>query len=189
MSIRTKVLHLQTAWCKIYTTDCLLLSWTISRSSCNDLPLILNHFIAAKGYKYQVSIETGEQTEAGTKDSGVFIQLIGSSGHSGKVNIQDALKRLFSTRIKVKPGTVESFVVESSGDLGKVMIVVIGNDKSRFTPLGAAWFVNQVCIHDYQSGIQENFPCYHWIGDGDSVSFTAHTSKLSSLLVTMIFMS
>ena len=59
-----------------------------------------------------------------------------------------------------------------------MLVVVLGNDKSWLAPLGAPWYVNEVQVHNLQSKIQEVFPCYHWIGDGDSVSFTAHTSEL-----------
>lgn len=78
----------------------------------------------------------------------------------------------------VDRGTTENLIIESSGDLGTVLVVVLGNDKSWLAPLGAPWYVNEVQVHNLQSKIQEVFPCYHWIGDGDSVSFTAHTSEL-----------
>ena len=126
---------------------------------------------------------TGEQQGAGTTDTGVYVQLIGSSGHSGKVYLQGFLDILLDKDID--RGTSENLIIESSGDLGTVLVVILGNDKSWLAPLGAPWYVNEVQVHNFQSKIQEVFPCYHWIGDGDSASFTAHTSELH-LVVTHV---
>ena len=131
---------------------------------------------AAGRYNYGVSVVTGEQNGAGTSDTGVFVQLIGSKGHSGKVYLQGLLDVLSGESIE--KGTSENLVIESSGDLGKVLVVILGNDESFLAPLGAPWFVNEVQVHNFQTKVHQVFPCYHWIGDGDSVSFTANTSKL-----------
>ena len=133
------------------------------------------HFTAGK-YYYGVTVVTGEQKGAGTTDTGVFIRLIGSKGHSGKVYLQGFLKVL--TGHGISRDTSEYLIIESSGDLGDVLVVTLGNDKSWLAPLGAPWFVNEVGVHSFQSKTSDVFPCYHWIGDGDHVSLTAHTSEL-----------
>ena len=105
----------------------------------------------------------------------MFVQLIGNKGQTSKVYLQNCLKVLVGHDID--HDTTENLIVESSGDLGEVLVVVLGNDKSWLAPLGAPWFVNEVQVHNFQSKVQERFPCYHWIGDRDEVSFTVHTSE------------
>ena len=126
-------------------------------------------------YYYGVSVVTGKQKGAGTSDTGVFVQLVGSKGQTKKVYLQNHLSVLLGRDID--EDTVENLIIESSGDLGEVLVVILGNDKSWLAPLGAPWFVNEVQVHNFQNEIHERFPCYHWIGDGDEVSFTAHTSE------------
>ena len=98
-------------------------------------------------YYYGVSVVTGKQEGAGTSDTGVFVQLIGSKGQTSKVYLQDYLKVL--TGRNIDSDTTENLIVESSGDLGEVLVVVLGNDKSWLAPLGAPWFVNEVQVHNF----------------------------------------
>ena len=121
---------------------------------------------------------TGSQKGAGTPDPGVYITLVGSNGHSGKLYLQSFLGALL--RKVIHEGTSTNIVIESSGDLGQVLVVILGNDDSSLkNPLTDPWYVEDVGVYNYQSKQQEVFPCYHWIANGDSVSFTAHTSKSS----------
>ena len=119
---------------------------------------------------------TGSQKGAGTPDPGVYITLVGSNGHSGKLYLQSFLTVLL--RKCIDEGTSTNIVVESCGDLGQVLVVILGNDdgplKNRLTD---PWYVEDVGVYNYQSKQQEVFPCYHWIANGDCVSFTAHTSN------------
>ena len=96
---------------------------------------------------------TGEQKGAGTSDTGVFVQLIASKGHSGKVYLQGLLDVLSGESIE--KGTSENLVIESSGDLGKVLVVILGNDESFLAPLGAPWFVNEVQVHNFQTKVHQ----------------------------------
>ena len=75
-------------------------------------------------------------------------------------------------------GSTDFILIKSKADhdLGEVLVVVLGIDKkSRLIP--DPWFVDCVYVHSFQSNKTSTFPCYHWIGSGDSISFTAHTSK------------
>ena len=114
---------------------------------------------------------------AGTPDSGVYITLIGSGGHTGKVYLHSALTKAISKKY-IGRGSIDFVLVKSKADhdLGEVLVVILGIDKkSRLIP--DPWFVDCVYVYNFQANKMTTFPCYHWIGSGDSVSFTAHTSK------------
>ena len=119
---------------------------------------------------------TGNQEGSGTPDTGVYITLVGSKGHTGKIHLQSVLTILSGKAIDT--GTTSNIVIESGGDLGDVLVVIVGIDKSHVSnPISAPWYVDDVGVFNYQNKQQELFPCYHWIGNGDRVSVTAHTSK------------
>ena len=63
------------------------------------------------------------------------------------------------------------------GDLGEVSVVSLGNPMNWLFSAGSDWFVDYVDIIDLQSKRTVQFPCYHWIADGDAISFTSKTSK------------
>ena len=140
------------------------------------LTLALCHLYAVSEYCYDVTIVTGKQEGAGTFDTGVFIQLIGSKGQSKKVYVQSLLKVLFGKRIR--EDSHDSLTIESGGDLGDILVVILGNDKSWMATYGAPWYVNEVVVNNLQNKEQKTFPCYHWIGDGDQISFTAETGEI-----------
>ena len=133
-------------------------------------------FITATKHCYDVTIVTGKQEGAGTSDTGVFVRLVGSKGQSKKVYLQSFLKVLFGKGIK--EASRDSLRIESEGDLGDILVVILGNDKSWLTTSGAPWYVNEVLVNNLQNKEHKVFPCYHWIGDGDHVSFTAETGEM-----------
>ena len=117
---------------------------------------------------------TGKQEGAGTPSTGAYVMLVGNKGHSNKIYIQG----LFDNR-KIDHGTCDNILIESSGDLGKVLVVIVGIDNKlieRILPLGTPWYVSQVGVYNDQSKRSYVFHCQHWIGSGDNVSITAHTS-------------
>lgn len=137
----------------------------------------LNVFFAAGNYYYGVSIVTGDQKGAGTPNTDAYITLVGSKGHSGKIQLQNLLSILIGQSLD--KGMCSNFVIESSGDLGEVLVVILGIDKRKLSnALADPWYVDDVGVYNYQSRCQEVFPCYHWLNNGDNVSFTAHTSKM-----------
>lgn len=123
-----------------------------------------------------MSIVTGDQKGAGTPHTGAYITLVGNKGHSGEVQLQNFLSVLIEQSLD--KGMSSNFVIESSGDLGEVLVVILGIKKSKLSnKLVDPWYVDDVGVYNYQSKRQEVFPCYHWLNNGDSVSFTAHSSK------------
>ena len=131
-------------------------------------------FITATKYCYDVTIVTGKQEGAGPSDTGVFVRLVGSKGQSKKVYLQSFLKVLFGKGIKAE----DSLTIESEGDLGDILVVILGNDKKSIATSGAPWYVNEVLVNNFQNKEHKVFPCYHWIGDRDHVSFTAETGEM-----------
>lgn len=74
----------------------------------------------------------------------------------------------------------DDLIVESSEDLGDILVVVLGNNNGWFTDQGTPWYVKYVRV--YSDNKEVVFPCYHWIGDEEHIHFTAHTSKSSSYI-------
>ena len=139
------------------------------------LTIVCTIFTTEPGkYYYGVRIATGSQEGAGTTDTDVYITLTGNKGSSGKVGISSWLKAL---KGHFKRRTFDDLIIESDGDLGRVLVVAIGNEKEWFAGLGAPWYVDFVTVHNFQSNLNEEFPVYHWIGDSDCVTCTAHTSE------------
>ena len=128
---------------------------------------------STKSY-YGVRIVTGCQEGAGGMDTDVYITLFGSKGHSGKIalsSILAVLKGRFSRR------TFDDLVIESDCDLGEILVVGVGNEKEWLADMGAPWYVDFIMVHNFQRNSSDEFPVYHWIGDGDYVTCTAHTSE------------
>ena len=114
----------------------------------------------------------GKQMGAGTAAHNVFIQLVGRNGHSGKVYLQSYLS-LF-TGGTFKRNELENLIIESSGDLGEIEVVILGIDDSL---VHYSWYVNEIGIHNCTSKSTYAFPCYHWIGSGHSVSMIVQTGN------------
>eukprot|EP00731_Ephydatia_muelleri_P020946 Em0013g673a len=85
----------------------------------------------------------------------------------------------FSTGISAQ--YYDDLLVESSADLGEVLVVIIGNPANWVVSAGSAWFVDFVDVHDLQRKTKQEFPCYHWIEDGDEISFTEKTMTLKDV--------
>ena len=136
--------------------------------------------IVAVKYYYDLTIVTGQQEGAGTSDTGVFVRLIGSKGQSSKIYLQNFLKVLIGKGIK--EDSHDTLTIESSGDIGEILVVILGNDKCWLVTSGAPWYVNEVLVHNLQNKERKVFPCYHWIGDNDYISFTAQTGKITTAL-------
>ena len=114
----------------------------------------------------------GKQLVAGTSSLGVYICLVGKNGHSGKLHLQNFLS-LFSGGT-LHQDKLENVIIESSGDLGEISVVILGIDNSL---LHYSWYVNEVGIYNFQTKNKDAFPCYHWIGSGHSVSMITQTGK------------
>ena len=73
-------------------------------------------------------------------------------------------------------GAIDDLIIEADGTLGDILVVEAVNE-STFFDNEDPWYVSLVTVYNFQSNSSDDFPCYHWIGDGESVSFTARTSE------------
>ena len=134
-------------------------------------------------------IVTGSEPGAGTLEDDVYITLVGSKASGTKIPIVD--NKVFRVPGAIYTNCYDDLLIESGADLGELLVVIIGNPKNAVFTLnpfkaasnvvsavaGSAWFVSFVDIIDFQTKQTVEFPCYHWINDGEDVSFTATTSK------------
>ena len=116
-----------------------------------------------------MDIQTGNQPEAGTSDSGVYFSLTGSKKSTGSIGFS-----FFDFRRN--QGSHDHVIVETDEDLGEILVVELGNTKN-FIDLADAWFVDKTAVFLFENETELVFPCYHWIGNGDSLTTTAKTSK------------
>ena len=124
---------------------------------------------------YGVRIVTGSAEGAGADFTNeIYMKLVGSNGESGRVKLTDFVTTMEGSFRRKK---YDDLVIESDKDLGEIQVVVVGNGHEFLSSPFSCWFVDFMIIHNFQSKTSEDFPCYHWIGVGDHVSFTAHTSK------------
>ena len=106
-------------------------------------------------------------------DSGVYFSLTGSKRSSDRIRFNF---------LGAKKKSHEYVVVESDEDLGGVLVVELGNEKYLLLDSADSWYVDQTTVFLFESKTKIVFPCYHWIGNGDSVTITAKTSKLKSVV-------
>ena len=126
-------------------------------------------------YYYGVRIVTGSAEGAGADFTNeIYMKLVGSNEESGKVKLTDFVSTMEGSFRRKK---YDDLVIESDKDLGEIQVVVVGNGHEFVKSLFPCWLVDFVIIHNFQSKTSEDFPCYHWIGVGDNVSFTANTSE------------
>ena len=123
-------------------------------------------------FYYGVRIVTGYQEKAGTA-SQVYLELIGNEAQTGKIDIRDHWKLFESS-----DGTFDDYIIECDGDLGEVQLVTLGNNGYRSVSSEAGWYVDFSLVVNLQTEVEQIFPCYHWIGDGDSFANSAHCGEL-----------
>ena len=123
---------------------------------------------AAGCYYYGVRILTGSQEAAGgVSNASIKITLVGSRATSDG-------DWLGSWAVFPKDSMhYDDFVLECSEGLGEVLVVRLEN---KF-PVKEEWFVDFVEVHDFHTSAKKVFPCYHWIRNNDSISFSSSTSK------------
>ena len=107
----------------------------------------------------------------------MYATLVGSKASTGKI----PLAKWFSAKIATK--SYLDLVIEVNTDLGEVLVVILGNPKNWLFSAGSAWFVDFVVVIDQQTKREAEFPCYHWINDGDYISFTSKTGKYICIII------
>ena len=118
------------------------------------------------------------QKGIGASDPNIHLELIGTKAMSGPVKVKTGW--LGALRRPHRRQVCDDLIVESSEDLGDILVVVLGNNNGWFTDQGTPWYVKYVRV--YSDNKEVVFPCYHWIGDEEHIHFTAHTSKSSSYI-------
>ncbi|KAL5491869.1 hypothetical protein EMCRGX_G017234 [Ephydatia muelleri] len=127
-------------------------------------------------FYYGVRIVTGAEAFSGTPDSDIYVSLVGSKGCTGKLLI---VQGWFSSAVSTQ--SYDDLVVESDKDLGELLVVILGNPQNWMLSAGSAWFVDFVECIDLQTKRKQEFPCYHWINDGDAISFTSKTATMKDV--------
>ena len=124
---------------------------------------------------------------SGTRND-VSIELVGSTSRTGSITKQNV--KFFKSTIANRKG-YDDIVFECKAELGEVYVIVLGNIERRppaedrldildLSDQRSGWLVEQVEYAKLQTEEPPvTFPCYNWIGSGDSISFTANTSKHS----------
>ena len=160
------------------------------------IPVIhICHYIATC-YYYAIRVFTGSDPLSGTRND-LSVELVGSLGRTGSVtqrNVRFIVSKVANT------SCYDDIVLECRAELGDVFVIVLGNIEGKKTTITGAvvekvlnpldlsdqylgWLVDNVQYASLQSGVQTTelpvvtFPCYNWIGSGESISFTANTGK------------
>ena len=107
---------------------------------------------------YTVQVTTGNLRGSGT-DANVFINIIGSNGDTGRV-------QLAGNRNSFEKSSIDVFGVYAV-DLGEISQIEIGHDgKGWFS----GWYLERVKVRNETTGVEFRFPCGRWLdeksGDG-----------------------
>ena len=105
----------------------------------------------------------------------MYISIIGSVASSGKVKVDGCFLRGHDGQ------GYDDLIIEADGNLGNILVVEVANEDKIFDN-ELPWYVSLVTVHDFQNDSCEDFPSYHWVGNEESVSFTAHTSECTQLI-------
>ena len=90
------------------------------------------------------------------------MELTGDKAKTGKIGLGHNIQF-----IKSSNATHDDYIIECEGDLGEVQLVTIGNDGFRMVDADASWYVAFTYVINLKTQCERNFPCYHWIGEGD----------------------
>ena len=108
----------------------------------------------------------------------MYVVIVGSVASSSKVKVSGSFLPSFG-------GRCNDLIIEADGNLGDILVVEVVNEHTFFDNKHP-WYVSLVTVYNFQSNSSENFPCYHWVGNEESVSFTAHTSECIHVVVCAI---
>ena len=100
------------------------------------------------------------------------MELIGNVAKTGKIGIGNFFNWLISSG-----DTYDDYIIECETDLGEIQLVTISNDSARLYERNANWFVDFTYVINLKSKLEQNFPCYHWLGDGEEQTNSASTGK------------
>ena len=122
---------------------------------------------------YGVRIVTGHQDEASTSTK-IYLELIGEKGRSGKIGVGNFIKF-----IKSSVATFDDYLIQCHGNLGEIHLVTIGIDDVRIVGNHASWYVDFTYVINMNTECEQNFPCYHWLGNGDHFTNSSFAGELN----------
>ena len=128
----------------------------------------------SKSY-YGVRIVNGSQAASGTNDTGIHIILVGNNGCTEKIYLAGYWSVFGGVGSASK---YEDLVVQTDKKLRDVKVLLYGNDANWTGLFNNEWYVEFSVVYPLSSvGKDVEFPCYHWIGDGETISTTSATSE------------
>ena len=105
---------------------------------------------------------------------GIYVELIGDRARTEKIGIGSFFDWLTHTT-----DVYDDFIVECEIDLGEIQLVTISNDAIRLPLTTPNWLIDYTYVINLKTKFEQNFPCYHWIGNGDTYTNSAHIGKYS----------
>ncbi|XP_027713055.1 hydroperoxide isomerase ALOXE3 isoform X2 [Vombatus ursinus] len=117
---------------------------------------------------YRLRVATGPYFLAGTLDS-ISVTLVGTNTESHK-QLLDHIGRDFT------PGAVHKYKVNSSCELGELLLVRLHKERYSFFPKDS-WYCSYITVTD-PSGVVTCFPCYQWIEGYCTVELRPGTGKI-----------
>ena len=139
------------------------------------MPFSIDH------YYYGVRILTGSQKDAGSDwRADIRVTLIGKLARSDGDELLGWWEILGSDNMQY-----DDFILECNQSLGQVQVVTLENKAKG----NQSWYVDFVEVHDLETTEEQVFPCYHWIGNEDSVTFSSSTGKRKIVLFLLVTIS
>ena len=105
---------------------------------------------------------------------GIYVELIGDKARTEKIGIASFFDWLTHTT-----DVYDDFIIECEIDLGEIQLVTISNDTIRLPLTTANWFIDYTYVINLKSKFEQNFPCYHWIGNEENHTNSANIGKYS----------
>ena len=106
---------------------------------------------------------------------------MGNKCYSNKIQLPSHLDK----------GSNSHVLIESSTDLGKILVVTLGIDNKlidKVLSLGRTlyWYISQVRVRNEQKRWSRVFPCQHWLGSGEEISITHETSNFTKKIISKL---
>ena len=114
---------------------------------------------------------TGCHQTPGTA-SQLYMELTGVEAKTDKIAIGDNWQKF-----QKSDASFDDYIIECDENLGEVQLVTLGNNGCRSKSSIAGWYADFTFVVNLQTKVGQIFPCYHWIGDGDSFTESANCGE------------
>ena len=122
---------------------------------------------------YGVRIVTGSQADSYLCDGDIKITLVGNKAISCG-NYVLGWQQTFEKNSR----RYFDIILECDESLGEVLVVELHKSASLITQ----WYIDFAEVHTFEPSVKQVFPCYFWIGNNDSISFSSATSEFLTKL-------